>query len=165
MARPIRLRASPRRRERASWSPSEAPVSDTTRESMARDRWLVSSTETWSNTWTPHVVNFSLTSSLVGTLPVVLVLRRLRRPLVIPTTHNDQRGLGTQPTPERSLCVQHRLLLSPPEIQRAVAMNIIMSTRHRCTSTPRVAGWWTLDYRVCPTTSLDHYTPNRSPPV
>ena len=38
MARPRWLLARPRRRERASWSPSDAPLSDTTNRSMARDR-------------------------------------------------------------------------------------------------------------------------------
>ena len=46
IARPIWLRASPRRRERASWRVSEAPVSERTRESMALDKWLVSSIAT-----------------------------------------------------------------------------------------------------------------------
>ena len=46
IARPILLRASPRRRERASWRPSDAPVSDTTRESIALERWFVSNSAT-----------------------------------------------------------------------------------------------------------------------
>ncbi len=46
IARPILLRASPRRRERASWRPSDAPVSDMTRESIALERWFVSNSAT-----------------------------------------------------------------------------------------------------------------------
>jgi len=49
MVLPKWLLASPSRRDKASWRASEAEPSDTTKWSMARDRWLVRSMDTCHN--------------------------------------------------------------------------------------------------------------------